>query len=120
MKTKTKTKTTKPERPFRYFPDDIEYIVQAYGSRARVVQLWRLADSTYSQWIYLARITSYECTIECIAHRFGGGDYRAKILGEWDPERRREQYFERVSFAIDGCFPVTAETLARTRSQQQK
>ena len=115
-----KTKPTKPERPFRYFPDDIEYIVQVYGSRARVVQLWRLADGTSDQWIYLARITPYQCTIEYIAHRFGGGDYRAKILGEWDPERRCEQYFERVSFAIDGCFPVTDETLARTRSQQQK
>ena len=77
---KTKTKTTKPERPFRYFPDDIEYI----------------------------------------AHRFGGGDYRAKILGEWDRERRCEQYFERVSFAIDDFYKPTAETLARTRSALQK
>ncbi len=115
-----KTKTTRPERPFRYFPDDIEHIVQGYGSQARVVQLWRLADGTYNQWIYLARITPHQCTIEYIANRFGGGDYRAKILGEWDPERRREQYFERVSFAIDGCFPATPETVGRIRSQQQK
>ncbi len=115
-----KAKPTRPETPFRYFPDDIEYIVQAYGSQARVVQLWRLADGTHDQWVYLARITPCQCTIEYIAQRFGGGDYRAKILGEWDPERRCEQYFERVSFAIDGWFPVTAETLTRTRSQQQK
>ena len=119
MKAKLR-KSAKAERPFRYFPDDIEYIVQAYGSRARVVQLWRLADGTSDRWIYLARITPYQCTIEYIANRFGGGDYRAKILGEWDPQRRCEQYFERVSFAIDGCFRVTDETLARTRSQQQK
>ena len=61
-----------------------------------------------------------EVAAEYIANRFGGGDYRAKILGDWDPERRCEEYFERVSFAIDGCFRVTDETLARTRSQQQK
>ena len=42
------------------------------------------------------------------------------MAADWDPERRCEQYFERVSFAIDGCFRVTDETLARTRSQQQK
>lgn len=115
-----KTKRVKPARPVRYFPDDIEHIVQGYGSQARVVQLWRLADGTFNRWIYLARITPYQCTIEYIANRFGGGDYRAKILGEWDRESRREQYFERVSFAIDGCFAVTEETLARTRSQPQK
>lgn len=77
-------------------------------------------DGTGDRWVYLARLTPRKCTIEYIAKRFRGGDYRAKILGEWDLERRYEQYFERVSFAIDGCFPVTAETLARTRSQQQK
>ena|SRR3989442_684937 len=115
-----KTKRVKPARPVRYFPDDIEHIVMGYGPRARVIQLWRLADGTYDQWIYLARITAEQCTIEYIAHRFGGGDYRAKILGDWDPERRYEVYLERVSFAIDDCFPVTAETLARARSQQQK
>lgn len=115
-----KTQHVKPARPVRYFPDDIEHIVLGYGPRAQVIQLWRLADGTYDQWIYLARIGPHQCTIEYIAHRFGGGDYRAKILGDWDRERRCEQYFERVPFAIDGCFPVTAETLARTRSQQQK
>jgi hypothetical protein len=85
-----------------------------------VIQLWRLADGTYNRWIYLARITPYQCTIEYIAHRFGGGDYRAKILGEWDRERRNEQYFERVSFAIDDFYKPTPETLARTRSALQK
>ena len=112
--------SVKPTKPVRYFPDDIEHIVLGYGSRARVIQLWRLADGTYNRWIYLARITPYQCTIEYIAHRFGGGDYRAKILGDWDPERRCEQYFERVSFAIDGCFPATPETVGRIRSQQQR
>ncbi len=119
MKTKL-SKSAKAQRPFRYFPDDIEHIVEDYGPRARVVQLWRLEDGTYGRWIYLARIMPEQCTIEYIAHRFGGGDFRAKILGEWDRERRCEVYFERVSFAIDGCFPVTPETLARTRSQQHK
>jgi len=119
MKTKP-SKSTKPARPFRYFPDDIEHIVLGYGPRARVIQLWRQESGSYNHWIYLARIMPEQCTIEYIAHRFGGGDYRAKILGEWDRERRCEVYFERVSFAIDDCFAVTAETLARTRSRQQK
>ncbi len=119
MKTKL-SKSTRPERPFRYFPDDIEYIVTGYGPLARVIQLWRLASGPNGRWIYLARIMPEQCTIEYIAHRFGGGDYRAKILGEWDRQRRCELYFERVSFAIDDFFPVTAETLARTRSQCQK
>ena|SRR6266566_1933001 len=110
----------KAGKPLRYFPDDIEHIVLGYGPRARVVQLWRLADGTFDKWIYLARIVPEQCTIEYIAHRFGGGDYRAKILGEWDPERRYETYFERVSFAIDGFYQPTTETLARTRSRLQK
>lgn len=119
MKTKL-SKSAKAERPFRYFPDDVEHIVEGYGPRARVVQLWRMADGTYGRWIYLARIMPEQCTIEYIAHRFGGGDYRAKILGEWDRESRSEQYFERVSFAIDDFYKPTAETLARTRGQLEK
>jgi hypothetical protein len=66
-----------------------------------------------NRWIYLARVTSEQCTIEYIAKRFGGGDYRAKILGAWDPERRYEQDLERVSFAIDMFYPITAETRAQ-------
>ena len=108
-----KAKPLKPPKPHRYFPDDIEYIVQAYHPRVRVVQLWRLVDGTHDRWIYLARLTPGQCTIEYIARRFGGGDYRAKILGPWDPKQRYEQYLERVSFAIDPCFPITAETRAR-------
>src|SRR3989442_13069307 len=102
-----KTKITRPERPFRYFSDDIEYIVQAYGSRARVVQLWRLADGTSDRWIYLARITRYQCTIEYIANRVRGGEYPAKNPCGWDPQRRRSPNFERVAFPDGGRVTVT-------------
>ncbi len=119
MKAKLR-KSAKAERPFRYFPDDIEHIVEGYGPRARVVQLWRLEDGSFGRWIYLARIMPEQCTIEYIANRFGGGEYRAKILGEWDRQPRCEVYFERVSFAIDDFYKPTAETLARTRAALQK
>jgi len=37
--------------------------------------------------------------------------YRAKILGVWDRERRREEYFEQVSFGIaQDYWTMTAET----------
>ena len=41
-----------------------------------------------------------------------------KILGAWDRERRREEYFEQVSFALDQQYwPMTAETRERIRKQ---
>ena len=53
-----------------------------------------------------------------IGDRFGGGWYRAKILGAWDRERRREEYFEQVAFGIDQqWWPMTAETRERIRKQ---
>ena len=53
-----------------------------------------------------------------IGDRFGGGWYRAKILGAWDPELRREEYLEQVSFGIaEQGWAVTAETRERIRKQ---
>jgi hypothetical protein len=38
--------------------------------------------------------------------------------GAWDPERRREEYFEQVSFGIaEQGWAVTAETRERIRKQ---
>ena len=115
-----KTKINKT-RPPRDFPEDIDGILHGYGARARVVQLWRLQDGTRDKWTYLGRFVPEQCEIDLIGERFGGGWYRAKILGEWDPERRREEYFEQVAFGLDdSAWPVTEETLARIRMQQQK
>ena len=115
---KAKATKTKPPRPFRNFPDEIEVILHGYGPRARVVQLWRQLDGKRDIWTYLGRLDPAECEIEMIGARFGGGSYRAKILGAWDRERRREEYFEQVSFALDEqAWQMTAETRDRIRKQ---
>jgi len=115
---KAKTTKTKPPRPFRNFPDELDVILHGYGPRARVVQLWRQLDSKPDVWTYLGRLDPAECEDVMIGHRFGGGSYRAKIFGAWDRERRREEYFEQVSLAFDQqAFPMTAETRDRIRKQ---
>src|SRR6266513_2358809 len=115
MERKMKTKTT---RPHRNFPDAIDEILHGYGPRARVVQLWRQLDAKRDPWTCLGRLQPEECEIELIANRFGGGWYRAKILGAWDRERRREEYFEQVAFGIDQqWWPMTDETRDRIRKQ---
>ena len=58
------------------------------------------------------------CETELIGRRFGGGEYRAKLLGEWDTERRQEEYLEQVTFCLDDQYwPMTAETRDRIRKQ---
>ena len=115
---KTKDTKTKPPRPFRNFPDEIDVILHGYGPRARVVQLWRKLPGKEDVWTYLGRLDPAECEIEMIGHRFGGGSYRAKLLGEWDGQRRQEEYLEQVTFCLDQqYFPMTAETRDRIRKQ---
>ncbi len=115
---RTKTRKTKQHRPFRNFPDAIDEILHGYGPRARVVQLWRQLDGKRDVWTYLGRFQPEQCEIELIGDRFGGGWYRAKILGAWDRARRREEYFEQVSFGLDRQYwPMTAETRERIRKQ---
>jgi hypothetical protein len=115
---KTKTVKTRPPRPPRHFPDDIDEILHGYGQHARVIQLWRQLDGKHSEWTYLGRLHPSESGVEQVAERFGGGWYRAKILGAWDPELRREEYFEQVSFGIaEQGWAVTAETRDRIRKQ---
>src|SRR2546428_46462 len=84
---KTKTTKTKPPRPHRDFADDIDIIIHGYGPRVRVVQLWRRLDPTRNEWTYIGRVPPELCDIEPIGNRFGGGEYRAKLLGEWDTDR---------------------------------
>ena len=117
-KMKTKTTKTKPPRPFRNFPDAIDEILSGYGPRARIVQLWRKLDGKRDVWTYLGRLQPEQCDIELIGKRFGGGEYRAKLLGEWDTERRQEEYLEQVTFRLDDQYwPLTAETRDRIRKQ---
>ena len=74
---KSKTTKTKPRRPFRNFPDEIDVILHGYGPRAHVVQLWRKLDGKSDLWTYLGRLQPEQCEIEMIGQRFGGGEYRA-------------------------------------------
>ena len=114
MKAKTPTKA----RPARPFPDYIDGIVREYGPRVRVVQLWRRLDRRRNVWTYLGRVPPESCEFELIGRRFGGGEYRAKLLGTWNRERRQEEYLEQVTFAIDEQYwPMTAETRERIRKQ---
>ena len=116
---KMKIEKSKPAKPPRHFPDDIDEILRGYEPRARAVQMWRLLDGTRDQWTYLGRLAPEQCEIELIAKRFGGGEYRAKIFGAWDRERGQEEYLEQVSFAIDRWWPMTAETRERIRKQHR-
>jgi hypothetical protein len=107
MKAKTPTKT-RPPRSTAWFIDEI---VGVYARRVRVVALWRRLDGTRSVWTYLARLAPEQAEIELVGQRFGGGDYRAKLLGPWDPVNRCEQYLEQVQFSLDDrAWPMTAET----------
>lgn len=93
------------------FPGDVEGTLWSYGSRARVVALWRQLESHPRRWIYLERLPSRECSFALIQDRFGGGYYRAKIYGAWSRELRYEEYLKQVSFMIVG--PPTSVSLSR-------
>lgn len=115
---RTKVSKTKPPRPPRHFADDIDHILRGYGPRVRVVQLWRRLDPMRNEWTYIGRVPPEVCEIEQIGRRFGGGEYRAKLLGDWDRDRRQEQYLEQVTFCLDDqWWPMTAETRERIRKQ---
>ncbi len=117
MQAKTPTHPRRARSVFDY----IDEIVRGYGPRVRVVQLWRRVDGARNVWTYLGRLAPEQCEIELIGKHFGGGEYRAKLLGLWDPQRRQEEYLEQVTFALcDRAWPITAETLARLREQQLK
>ena len=115
---KVKLKTPKKTRPHRDFADDIDIIVHRNGPRVRVVQLWRRLERRQNEWTYIGRVPPEVCEIELIGLRFGGGEYRAKLLGDWDSERRQEEYLEQVTFRLDEQYwPMTAETRERIRKQ---
>jgi hypothetical protein len=112
---------TRPPRPHRDFPDDIDLILDGYGERARVVQLWRAVDSNETAWVYLGRLDPLACEIEVVGARFGGGCYRAKILGGWVRERRQELYLEQVTFRLDEyAWPMTQETRQRLQAHARR
>ena len=118
MEREMQAKTPTHPRRARSVFDYIDEIVRGYGPRVRVVQLWRRVDGARNVWTYLGRLAPEQCEIELIGKHFGGGEYRANLLGEWDTERRQEEYLEQVTFCLDEqYFPMTAETRERIRKQ---
>ena len=89
-------------------PGDLEGILRHLSPNAMVIVLWRQYEAPPKRWLYLGRLRPCECELELLQARFGGGWYRAKIYGQWDRRRRREEYLQQVSFGIDG--PIGAET----------
>ena len=89
------------------------------GPRDASIRCGRVGHQLQGEHLFL--LAPEQCEIELIGKHFGGGEYRAKLLGLWDPQRRQEEYLEQVTFALcDRAWPITAETLARLREQQLK
>ena len=112
------------EKGHRQFAGDIDGVLEHYGNRAQVVQLW-WHNGARSPWVYIGRLRlddyrpfSEFLFMELVQSRFGGGWYRAKIYGQWDRRSRREEYLEQVSFGIGGV--PTAETLDLIRRAQPR
>ena len=80
-----------------------------------MVAVWRRDDARPERWVYLERLYAQEFSLDEVIQRYGGGEYRAKILGRWDRERRREEYLTQIPFAIDPCIPPTAAAVAKMR-----
>jgi len=116
---KPKTRSPDVRTLIRQIPaearDIPEVVIANLRPLARVVAIWRQDDGRPGRWVYLERMYVQEFSVDEVIQRYGGGDYRGKILGEWDPERRCEAYLTQVTFSIDAYYPPTAATLAKMR-----
>jgi len=105
------------DKAIRQSPDDIDGVLDHYGNRARVVQLW-WSHGLAGRWVYIGRLRlaeyrPFDSFQEIVQAVFGGGWFRARVYGPWDRKRRREEYLEQVTFGNGG--PPTAETLSWVR-----
>lgn len=94
---------------------DPQFVVQDLTRRTRVVVLWRQHDDDPEAWIYLERMLPANFSLEAVKNRWGGGAYRIRLFGAWDPRRRQERYITQVAFWIFRGFPPTAALRARLR-----
>ncbi len=94
---------------------DPEMVLQDVRWQVRVVVLWRQRDEDSEQWVYLERMRPEEFSYETVKQRWGGGAYRIRLFGSWDPSRRQEKYITQVAFWIWRGFPPTAPLRARLR-----
>ena len=97
---------------------DVPDIVVAHlRPHARVVAIWRNDEAHRGRWVYLERMYAQEFSLDEVIERYGGGEYRAKILGRWDRARRREEYLMQLTFGIDRRIPPTAAVVAKMRPE---
>ena len=87
---KPKTRSPDVRTLIRQIPaearDIPEVVIANLRPLARVVAIWRQDDGRPGRWVYLERMYVQEFSVDEVIQRYGGGDYRGKILGEWDPE----------------------------------
>lgn len=92
-----------------------EMVLQDLERQVRVVVLWRQRDDDPEEWVYLERMVPEEFSYEVVKQRWGGGAYRIRLFGSWDPSRRQEKYITQVAFWIWEGFPPTPALRARLR-----
>jgi hypothetical protein len=101
--------------PRRFRPQDLEAAILFHRTRVRRIQLWRRANSGRPGiWIHLGRYRPYHDLLLRIRSHFGGGHYRAKLLGPWLHNARREGFIQQVTFTLSGPpTEVTRQRLAK-------
>ena len=93
----------RPKAPRRFTTADLETVLQFHGARARRIQLWRRANrGRPGVWMHLGRLRPRADLLGHIQDLFGGGIYRAKLLGPWLPHRGREAFLQQLTFHIPG------------------
>lgn len=100
--------------PRRFTTADLETALQFHGARVRRIQLWRRANrGRPGRWMHLGRLRPRLDLLGLIHEAFGGGTYRAKLLGSWLPHRGQEAFLQQLTFHIPGYpTPRIAQRLA--------
>ncbi len=93
----------RPKAPRRFTIGDLEVALQFHGARVRRIQLWRRANrGRPGVWMHLGRLRPRPDLLGRIQELFGGGRYRAKLLGPWLPQRGRELFLQQLTFDVSG------------------
>ena len=104
----------RPKAPRRFTTADLDTALQFHGARVRRIQLWRRVNrGRPGRWMHLGRLRPRPDLLNRIQELFGGGTYRAKLLGPWLPHRGREAFLQQLTFDILGHpTPRIAQRLA--------
>ncbi len=96
--------TSRSRKPPRVDRSDLIAVLDHLSDWVSVVVVWRRRGP--GVWVYCGRFPRaiWEDDpgelLETIQRRFGGGQYRAKIYGPWDPVRKHERFLCQVTFGI--------------------